>query len=169
MWEIFATHADMTKHMDYHCNQEENAYRNNCEEGIINRRTPYGFGVPNIDKRLFGGKAFFDVLAQTWNCLICNFARDKYQRRQVFGHIAATHGYTSRIPNERWVIPIEDKYQEANTTNTIKTSSAEEEEVQTEPTEQQRIRTKHLNGQTTFICGYCDKEKTKRTKYISAY
>jgi len=107
--KIFATHNDMIKHREYHCEQEENKYHNHSADGVIDRRAPFGFGIPNNNKRIFGDKADFNATTQTWNCLICNFKRGKYQRYQVFGHIAATHGYTSRIPNERWGIPIDEK------------------------------------------------------------
>ena len=36
----------------------------------------------------------------------------KYQRYQVFAHIDATRGYTSRAPNGRRGIPTQDKYPE---------------------------------------------------------
>ena len=100
--KIFDTHKDREKHEKFHCGNPENPYRNNCEEGKIDRRTPFGFGTPNTDMRYFNDNALFNKETQTWQCLLCGYKKDKYQWYQVFGHIAANHGYTSRIPNERW-------------------------------------------------------------------
>ena len=47
---VFHTHADREKHEQYHCGNEDNAYANNSEEGVIDRRTPYGFGTPKKTK-----------------------------------------------------------------------------------------------------------------------
>ena len=65
---IFATYIDMVRRREYHCAQEVNARHIQRKNGIIDRRTPYGYGVPNIDKRLFGEKALFGKITQTWNC-----------------------------------------------------------------------------------------------------
>ena len=52
--QIFATYNDMFEHMEYHCKQDANEYHNRNENGIIDRRAPYGFGVPNVDERRHG-------------------------------------------------------------------------------------------------------------------
>ena len=39
-------------------------------------------------------------------------ARDKHRRYQVFEHIAADQGYTSRIPNEKRGMSINEKHNE---------------------------------------------------------
>ena len=54
--KILATHNDMVKHREYHCEQEINEYHNHSAEGVIDRRTPFGFGIPNDNKRIFGDK-----------------------------------------------------------------------------------------------------------------
>ena len=45
-----------------------------------------------------------------WQCAICGMTRPKYERAQIIGHVAATHGYKSRGKNERWGIPEKEKY-----------------------------------------------------------
>ena len=45
-----------------------------------------------------------------WKCLLCDYTMGQHQWYQVFGHAAATHGYTSRAPGERLGIQIRDKY-----------------------------------------------------------
>ena len=62
--------------------------------------------------RYFIENALYGSETQTWRCLLCDYTRGDYRRYQVFGHIAANHGYTSRTPNERRGIRIQDKYTE---------------------------------------------------------
>jgi len=104
---IFETRTGGEKHEQYHCGNEENAYRNNSKEGIIDRRTPYGFGIPNNDKMIFNDVALLDTQTHHRKC---NYKRGKYQRYQVFGHIAAANGYESRVPNERCDILLNEKF-----------------------------------------------------------
>ena len=78
--------------------------------GTIDRRAHCGFGTPSNGESLFNDMALFGKPTQRWNCTPCDYSRGKYQRYQVFGYIAATHGYTSRVPSERWRIPPNDKY-----------------------------------------------------------
>jgi len=147
------THADREKHEQYHCGNEENAYRNNSDEGKIGSRTPYGFGIPNNDRRLFNDMALFGVNTQQWKCLLCGYKRDKYQRYQVFGHIASTHGYISRVPNERWGILLNEKYNDPSwqqqPINLKKTQIAD---IQNE-----RVRIKQKDGKNCWECGYCER------------
>ena len=51
--QIFATHADRGEREQYHYRNEMGEYRNNNEPGEIDRRTLYGSGIPQNDKRLF--------------------------------------------------------------------------------------------------------------------
>ena len=107
---IFETHQDREKHEKYHCGNPANGYNNNGQPGKIDRSTPYGFRIPKTDMRYFDDNVLFDSNAQSWKCLLCSYTRDKHQRYQVFGHTAAMRGYTSRTPNERRGIRIQDKY-----------------------------------------------------------
>ena len=54
--QVFVTYEDMAKHRNYHCGQNVSAYHKHCEIGVIDRRTPHGFGTPNNDKRMFSKK-----------------------------------------------------------------------------------------------------------------
>ena len=65
----------------------------------------------------FNNNVLFDSNTQSWKCLLCIYTIDKHQWYQVFGHAAAMHGYTSRTPNERRGIRIQDKYSNGNEIN----------------------------------------------------
>ena len=149
--QICATYKDMVKQRDYRCKQEDNAYRNKSENGIIDRRAPYGFGVPNIDKRLFGDKAHFGKITQTWNCTGCNYSRENTIGAKSLDTARAMHGYTSWIPNERWWVDIKDEFQEQNPQERNGDKDNKELTCATEP---RRIKTKTQNNRTIFICGY---------------
>ena len=158
---IFKTHQDREKHEKFHCGNPESAYNNNSEPGIIDRRTPYGFGIPKTDMRYFNENVLFNANTQSWNFLNCDYTRDKYQWYQVFGHVAATHGYTSRIPNERWGIQIQDKYQQPeenpgiNLPGNLKPYMREE-------INNRRIHIR-INADNNIMwgCGYCQQQYAK--------
>ena len=69
------------------------------------------------DMRYFDGNILSGPNARNWKCSLCNYTRDKHQRYQVFCHATATHGYTSRTPNEGRGIQIHDKYSDEPETN----------------------------------------------------
>ena len=112
---IFFTHQGREKQENFHCGNEISMYQNNCDQGIIDRRTPYGFGIPKQDMKLFNQTAIFGKQQQRWKCLLCNYKRDRCQWYQVFGHIAATHGHTSRVPNKRRGIKLPGRHEEQET------------------------------------------------------
>ena len=147
--EKSARHFDREKHEKYHCGRGDNAYNNNSGDGIIDRRTPYGFGTPDSDKRLFNNMALFDATTQHWKCLICDYKRNKHQRYQVFGHIASTHGYESRVPGERWGILLNGRYVDPATKqlpiNLTKTQIAD--------LQNERVKLKNKNGKNCWGCG----------------
>ena len=124
--QIIATYEDMIRHRGYHCNQEVRAYQNKSGNGIVDRRAPYGFGVPNMENVSSGKKPYFAKSHKRGNCVICNYSMGKYQWCQVFGHVEATHGYKSRIPNERWGVAIMGKFQDQNNDNKSKNPKIKE-------------------------------------------
>ena len=110
MREIFNSARDLEHHMGFHFENPINPFQNNQPEGEIGRRTPHGFGIPPEGLRAFREKILFDRTNMTWNCALCNFSRNGYQRKQVFGNVRAQRCYTSRKSNERWNIPIGEQY-----------------------------------------------------------
>ena len=46
----------------------------------------------------------------TWNCMVCQYTKGVYEWRQVYSHVMAVRRYESRIPNERWNIPLDQQY-----------------------------------------------------------
>ena len=84
------------RHMIYRQDSERSEYNNNSEEGVISRRTPYGFGIPIQDIRRFNGKALYDEKIEEWKRMLWKSKRSKCQRNQVCGRIAVAHGYNSR-------------------------------------------------------------------------
>ena len=77
-------------------------------------KTTHGFGVPIEDMFTFKGKVTYGKISKKWKCLICNYQRGRHGWHQVFGHVASTHGYQSRIKNDRWNIPEEERRKEEN-------------------------------------------------------
>ena len=59
MWGSLAPYKIMVNHRGYHFGKEINAYGNKSETGIIDIRTPYGFGAHIVDKRIFVDKSLF--------------------------------------------------------------------------------------------------------------
>ena len=100
-----------------------------------------------------------DLKPKNWKCLLRNYTRCKQQWYHVFGgHMAATHGYTSRTPNERWGIQIRDKYSEELETDPLSdTKSYMAAEI-----DNRRI---HMgadeNNEIKWECGYCRKQFAK--------
>ena len=74
---IFETHQDREKHEKYHCGNAQSEYNNNGEPGKIDRRTPYGFGIPKTDVKYFDDSVLFDSQTQSWECLPCDYTGDK--------------------------------------------------------------------------------------------
>ena len=109
---IFATRRDRLKHEQNHCGNEIPKYNNNSANGIVDRRTPYVFGTPKGDMRTSKDKVMFGETTNQWLSLISNYKRGRYKWYQVFGHVAAAHGYASRTPSERWGIALCGQYQE---------------------------------------------------------
>ena len=110
---LFKTTQDMVRHMKYHWWDKEIPYKRNPENSnnkVIDGRTYHGLGIPKAEMVKFNNKSMFNAETQKWQCIVYKYQRDRYQRYQVFGHIAATHWYTSRILNTRWNIPLQDRY-----------------------------------------------------------
>ena len=97
--------------------ESDNPSHNHNEEGTINRKTRHGFGVPIEDMFMFKGKVTYGKISKKWKCLICNYQRGRHGRHRVFGHVASTHGYQSRIKNDRWNIPEEERHREETVIN----------------------------------------------------
>jgi len=97
-------------HLRYHCKNPENPSDGITRNGHIDRRTLHGYGIHPGDIQLFRNKILFDRHTMTWKCMVCNYQRDTYEWKHVYGHVMATHGYTSRKPNGRWNIPTEEQY-----------------------------------------------------------
>ena len=120
---IFETTRGLEYHMRYHCGNEPNPYHPETRMGNINRKTLYGHGIPPTDVQQCKGLIYFDRLKMTWNCMKCQYAMGVYEWRQVYSHVRAVHGYTSRVPNGRWNMPLggqykpESKEQEHNIVN----------------------------------------------------
>ena len=118
----------------------------------INSKTQNGHGIPHTDVQQCKGLIYFDRLKMTWNCTKCQYTRGVYEWRQVYSHVRAVHGYTSRVPNGRWNIPFGKQYkpdsqeQEHNTTN-----PAMKMEIQT-----QRIIIQKYDNQPEWKCFQCD-------------
>ena len=152
---IFETHQDREKREKYHCGNPPSGYNNIGEPGKIDRQTPYGFGIPKTDMGYFNENILFDPNTQSWKCLHCNYTRAKHRRYHVFGHAAATHGYTSRTPNERRGIQIHAKYPDEPETNPpqeIKPYMAAE-------IDNRRIQIRiNGNNDIPWECGYCRKQ-----------
>ena len=109
-YEEFETLKDLECHIRYHCGNEPNPFTNTTRPGNLDRRTLHGYGIPPEDIKLFGNKILFGRTQMTWNCMICGYKGNQYEWRQVYGHVRATHCYESRIPNERWNIPLEEQH-----------------------------------------------------------
>ena len=66
---------------------------------------------------IFNANAMYDKEMQQWTCMVCKYTSDSYQWYQVLGHIAATHGYTSRTTDERCGIRIDGEYTNSSKLN----------------------------------------------------
>ena len=108
----FETIKDLEFHMRYRCGNEPNPFINTTRPGHLDRRTLHGYGIPPGDIPLFGDKILFGRTQMTWNCMICGYKGNQYERRQVYGHVRATHCYESRKPNGRWNIPSGAQFKE---------------------------------------------------------
>ena len=86
----------------------------NCriQPGEVKRNTIHGFGIPKGDLQAFRGEIFFDKTLLTWKCTTRNYKGNAYHRHLVYGNVKSQHCYESRIPNERWNIPIDQQYKE---------------------------------------------------------
>ena len=101
-----------------------------------------------------GEKPPFNKITHAWICLVCNYSRDKYRRYQVFGRIAETRGYTSRIPNESWGVARRSKFQEQNAEEK-RNGNNENTSEHIGGINHRRIMTETMNNETIFVCGYC--------------
>ena len=98
-WLISKTMQGMGKHM-----------KDNQESNTIDRMTYHGVGIRRENVEMSDSDAMFNMETQQWKRPIRDFKRDKYQRYQVFGEIAATHGYTARVANSRRNIPLGERH-----------------------------------------------------------
>ena len=76
--KVLGVASDLENHQKYHCGIHINSFGNPSKDGIIDRRTPYGFGTPPEDQQAIQGGIVFDRTEVTWNCTICNFTRNRY-------------------------------------------------------------------------------------------
>ena len=97
--------------------------------------------------------AQFDKQAQTWKCTICNYTREKRQLYQVFGHIAASHGYESRVPNERRDILIIEKY----INQTLRHQSINLKKARHADMQNERVGIYTSYGRNFWERGYCER------------
>ena len=109
---LFETEKDLEYHLRYHCRNHENPFGNLTRTGHIDRRTLRGYGIHHADIQLLHNKILFGRRTMTWNCMECNYQRDTYEWKQVYGHVMATHCYTSSKPNGRWNIPTDEQYKD---------------------------------------------------------
>ena len=146
----FLTEKDLEYHMRYHCGNELNPFRNYTQEWHIDRRTLYGYGIHPEDIRLFHDKIFFDRLSMTWNCLECGYQRDKYEWRQVYGHVRSTHCYKSREQNERWNIPMDIQPPVQKSANQKKITA-----IQFEQQTQRIYQDEDIDDGLKWVCSRC--------------
>ena len=161
---IFETTRDLEYHMRYHCGNEPNPYHPETRMGNINRKTLYGHGIPPTDVQQCKGLIYFDRLKMTWNCTKCQYAMGVYEWRQVYSHVRAVHGYTSRVPNERWNMPFGEQY---------KPESQEQEHSIVNPAmkmeiQMQSVIIQEYNNQPEWKCCQCD-ERYKTSRQIAGH
>ena len=82
-----------------------NPYINNIEEGVIDRRTRCGCGVPTDDMFIFNGEITYGNLQQKWKCLVCGYGG--YINMNGVKFLACCHAtlLSSKTKNERRGIP----------------------------------------------------------------
>ena len=82
-----------------HLTTNEKEYRNvNNNNGFTNQRNPRETGFPNCALIIIGNQNVqYGPILKRWNCLICNYNRDKYKRKQVLAHANSKHN--NRTPN----------------------------------------------------------------------
>ena len=61
------------------------------DENKSNRESNINFGLPNKTMAYNNGKVIYDIDNEKWKCTICNFARDKFNRKQVMNHVNSKH------------------------------------------------------------------------------
>ena len=49
------------------------------------------FGLPNESTMYNNGKVKYDPEENTWTCAMCNYKRDKYNRKQVTNRVNTKH------------------------------------------------------------------------------
>ena len=49
-------------------------------------------GLPKEDTYFANNKVKYDATTKTWICLICNLRKNKYNRKQMMGHVNTAHG-----------------------------------------------------------------------------
>ena len=46
---------------------------------------------PVVNLGYSNGNVKYNALSKTWNCTICDYSRNKYNRKQVTNHVNAKH------------------------------------------------------------------------------
>ena len=60
------------------------------------------FGLPNCELIVCSGKVKYGPIGETWNCLFCNYNREKYEWAQVVNHATSKHkGPSNRATHNR--------------------------------------------------------------------
>ena len=131
-------------------------YNNIDEDGVLDRRTPYGFGMPRWDMRTFGKKSTYGATIKHRIRLICDYKRDMYQRYRVSGRAAetCTESLASRIPNERCGICLFSNIKSQPAKYTPSTSKATRQRILQTGTSI-FISRKGETSDFTCECGYC--------------
>ena len=116
---LLANTTELEKHKSYRCGIS-NPYLIKHEAlkqriaGGINRRTIAGWGIPKNDITTWNGKIRYSEKENNWKCTICGYTVGPWGRTRIAGHVASTHGYTARLPNERWNIPQAEQRNKTN-------------------------------------------------------
>ena len=92
--------TELNKHINYHCHLTINAkkyFNFNNNNGFTNRRNPRETGLPNCALIIGNQNVQYDPILKRWNCLICNYSKNKYNWKQVLDHANSKHH--NRPPN----------------------------------------------------------------------
>ena len=61
------------------------------DNGFLDRRNTKETGLPNCALIIGNQNVQYGPILKKWNCLICNYARDKYNWKQVLRHANSKH------------------------------------------------------------------------------
>ena len=122
---------------------------------MIDRRTPYGFGIPMGDMRTFSESAFYDHIEQQWKCLICGYKKTNSNGTRYSDTLPLPTGTPLEYQMGDGGIRIHDKYgAQEKITNYEGAKPYMIEELNNN-----RISAHQKeNGHIKWRCGYCGAE-----------